>query len=111
MLSKLSIGSESIIGFQFHNTTAAYVATGGSSRCPHADKKGSDIGGGIVSAGESPPQTYPCVMNPRMEYARLHSDSSRKKSVCSMGSLSTTLRIRFVRMRGWRFAITLSHGA
>lgn len=44
----MSIGSPANKGFQFHKVRPAYVATRGSSRCPHTVLNGIDTGGGTI---------------------------------------------------------------
>jgi hypothetical protein len=48
MFSNESIGSAMLMGFQFHKTRPAYVATGGRSKWAQTSKKGIDIGGGTT---------------------------------------------------------------
>jgi hypothetical protein len=48
MFSNESIGSAMLMGFQFHKTRPAYVATGGRSKWAQTSKNGIDIGGGTT---------------------------------------------------------------
>ncbi|KAH0494818.1 hypothetical protein TgHK011_008403 [Trichoderma gracile] len=75
-------------GLKFHRQTAAYVATGGTSRRRDTSSSGIEICGGSRSAGESPPQM---------------------PTVDSTGSRSMTPRRRRLRIRACRLATMASH--